>query len=213
MEIEIENNEAITTLNTPDDLGIYSNSYENNIENLSSLDENFYGFVNPYIDDIKKVQSEITEVKSQISDLEKQLPYTSNKTFYEINISLLKEKLNELTNKLNSFLLLLQKNVYKRVPVSSTRSSIPLENQIKELSDDEIKKASSLSESFKDEIKKDKIKDNEVYSKKEELNEDEISSNKSEDNKIFGFTKVGFGIGLSVVLLAAGFITYKIIKK
>ena len=29
MEIEIENNEAITTLNTPDDLGIYSNADAN----------------------------------------------------------------------------------------------------------------------------------------------------------------------------------------
>lgn len=206
----MQNDEAITTLNNPDDLGIYSNSNENNIENLNSLDENFYGFANLYIDDIKKVESKIIEVKSQLSNLESNLISLPPTPFFrpqryllESNISVLKEKLNELTNELQS--LILKKNKYKKVPVLSFKSSVPLENQNINDSITSTKELKSV-----DAVKELPVETNLMQGKGESEAANKIES--TVDGKILGLPKVAFWIGLGVLVLGAGFATYKIVK-
>lgn len=51
-----------------------------------------------------------------------------------------------------------------------------------------------------------------IESSKTNSNVRTASSDSSDDNKILGLPKVAFWIGLSVVVLGAGFATYKIIK-
>ncbi len=206
----MQNDEAITTLNNPDDLGIYSNSNENNIENLSSLDENFYGFANLYIDDIKKIESKIAEVKSQLSNWEFNLNSMPPTPFFKfqrdlanVNISVLKEKLNELNNELQS--LMLKKNKYKKVPVSSFKLSVPLENQNINDSIIRIKELKS-----KDAIKEMPNETNITQGRGE--SEAASKTESTVDDKILGMSKgtaIGVGIGVLVLLTVSGILLYK----
>jgi hypothetical protein len=198
MEMEMQNDEAITTLNNPDDLGIYSNADAN----VSKR------FLNSNLDDIKKVESEITEIKSQLSLLESRLNslpptpfFRPQKYLLEDNISVLKEKLNKLIDELKS--LILEKNKYKKVPVLSFKSSVPLENKNINDSITSTKELKSV-----DAVKELPVENNLMQGKSEAANKIESTV----DDKILGLPKVAFWIGLSIVVLGAGFATYKIIK-
>lgn len=194
----MQNDEAITTLNNPDDLGIYSNADAN----VSKR------FLNSNLDDIKKVESEITEIKSQLSLLESRLNslpptpfFRPQKYLLEDNISVLKEKLNKLIDELKS--LILEKNKYKKVPVLSFKSSVPLENKNINDSITSTKELKSV-----DAVKELPVENNLMQGKSEAANKIESTV----DDKILGLPKVAFWIGLSIVVLGAGFATYKIIK-